>query len=160
MINNKIREADVWHLQFCHIGFDTIARMSRLELIPKFNIVKGSKCQSCEQAKQPGKPFKSLEEKRNLTPLDVVHSDLCEMNGLLTRGGKRYFMTFIDDASCFCYIFLLKSKDEALYYFKITRPRLRTNLREKINDYVMIVEKSIPLMTSLNFVLTMGLFMK
>jgi hypothetical protein len=27
-------------LTFFHIGFDTIARMSRLELIPKFNIVK------------------------------------------------------------------------------------------------------------------------
>jgi hypothetical protein len=53
MINNKICEADVWHSRFYHIGFDTIARMSRLELIPKFNIVKGSKCQSCVQAKQP-----------------------------------------------------------------------------------------------------------
>jgi hypothetical protein len=42
--NNKIHEADVWGSKFCHIGFDTIARMSRLELIPKFNIVKGSKC--------------------------------------------------------------------------------------------------------------------
>jgi hypothetical protein len=38
--NNKIREADVWHSRFCHIGFDNIARMSRLELIPKFHIVK------------------------------------------------------------------------------------------------------------------------
>jgi hypothetical protein len=53
MINNKIREADVWLSQFCHIGFDTIARVSRLELIPKFNTVKGSKCQSCVQPKQP-----------------------------------------------------------------------------------------------------------
>jgi hypothetical protein len=105
MINNKIHEADVWHSQFCQSGFDTIARMSRLELIPKFNIVKGSKCQSCVQAKQPGKLFKSLEEKRNLAPLDLVHSDLCGMNGLLTRGGKRYFITFIDDASRFCYFF-------------------------------------------------------
>jgi hypothetical protein len=53
MINNKIREADVWHTRFCHIGFDTTTRMSRVELIPKFNIVKGSKCQSFVQAKQP-----------------------------------------------------------------------------------------------------------
>jgi hypothetical protein len=37
MIKNKFREADVWHSRFCHIGFDTIARLSRLELIPKFN---------------------------------------------------------------------------------------------------------------------------
>jgi hypothetical protein len=39
MTNNKICE-DVWHSHFCHIGFDTIARMS-LEIIPKFNIMKG-----------------------------------------------------------------------------------------------------------------------
>jgi hypothetical protein len=91
MINNKICKADVWHSQFCHIRFDTVAKMFRLEFIPKFNIVKGSKCQSCVQAKQPRKSFKSLEEKRNLAPLDLVHSDLCEMNELLTRGGKRYF---------------------------------------------------------------------
>jgi hypothetical protein len=69
------------------------------------------KVQSCVQAKQPQKPFKSLEEKRNLAPLGLVHSYLCEMNGLLIRGGKRYFMTFIDDASHFCNIYLLKSKD-------------------------------------------------
>jgi transposase InsO family protein len=106
--------------------------MSRVELIPKFNIVKGSKCQSFVQAKQPWKPLKSLEVKRNLAPLDLVHSDLCEMNGLLTRGGKRYFMTFIDDASLFCYIFLLKSKDEALHYFKIYKAEVENKLERKI----------------------------
>jgi hypothetical protein len=37
MINNKIHKADMWHSQFCHIGFDTFARMFKLELIPKFN---------------------------------------------------------------------------------------------------------------------------
>jgi hypothetical protein len=106
--------------------------MSILELIPNFNIVKGSKCQSCVQAKQAQKPFKSLEEKRTLAPLDLVHSNLCEMNGLLTSGGKRYFMTFIDDASRFCYIFFLKSKDEALYYFKIYKAEVENQLERKI----------------------------
>jgi hypothetical protein len=128
--NNKIREADVWHSRFCHIGFDTIARMSKLELITKFNIVKGLKCQSWVQAKQPGKSFKSLEEKRNLAPLDLVHSDLCKMNGSLTRGGKRYFMTFIDDASRFSYIF----KDEALHYFKIYKAEVENQLERKIKQ--------------------------
>jgi hypothetical protein len=27
-----------------------------------------------------------MEEKR-LAPLDLIHSDLCEMNGILTKGG-------------------------------------------------------------------------
>jgi hypothetical protein len=38
---------------------------------------------------------------------------------VLTKGGNRYFMTLIDDASKFCYVYLLKTKDEALDYFKI-----------------------------------------
>ena len=54
-----------------------------------------------------------------MAPLDLIHSDLCEMNGLLTRGGKKYFMTLIDDATRYCYIYFLKTKDEAFHYFKI-----------------------------------------
>jgi hypothetical protein len=46
-------------------------------------------------AKQPRKPVKSLEAKRNLAPLDLIHFDLCERNGLLKRG-NRYFMTIIE----------------------------------------------------------------
>jgi hypothetical protein len=41
------------------------------------------------------------------------------MNGVLTKGGKRYFMTLMDDATRFCYVYLLKTKDETLDYFKI-----------------------------------------
>ena len=37
---NKICESNVWHSCFCHINFDTIARLSRLELIPKLEVVK------------------------------------------------------------------------------------------------------------------------
>ena len=108
---NKICESNVWHSHFCHINFVTIATMSRLEFVPKFEVVKGSKCHSCVQAKQPRKPFKGLEEKRDLAPLDLIHSDLCEINGLLTRGGKRYFMTLIDDATHYCYVYFLKTND-------------------------------------------------
>jgi hypothetical protein len=57
------------------------------------------------QPKQPRKPHKTIEA-RNLTPLDLVHSNLCEMNEILTKGGKRYFITFIDDSTRFCYVFL------------------------------------------------------
>ena len=35
---NKICESNVWHSHFCHINFDTIARMSRFKLISKFNV--------------------------------------------------------------------------------------------------------------------------
>jgi hypothetical protein len=48
------------------------------------------------QSKQHRIPHKAAEA-RNLAPLDLIHSDLCDMNGILTKGSKRYFITFIDD---------------------------------------------------------------
>ena len=61
------------------------------------------------QSKQPRKPHKVAEEK-NLAPLELIHSDLYGMNGMLTKGEKRYFMTLIDDATRFCYVYLLHTR--------------------------------------------------
>jgi hypothetical protein len=83
------------------------------------------------QSKQPRKPHKAVEA-RNLAPLDLIHSNLCEMNGILTKGGKRYIIMFIDDSIRFCYVCLLKSKDEALHYFKIYKAKVENELERKI----------------------------
>src|SRR4051812_25018517 len=124
-------DTSVWHSRLCHINFGLMSRMSSMSLIPNFTIAKGSKCHSCVQSKQPRKPHKAAEE-RNLAPLELIHSDLCEMNGVLTKGGKRYFMTLIDDATRFCYVYLLQSKDEALDYFKIYKAEVENQLERKI----------------------------
>ena len=84
------------------------------------------------QSKQPRKPHKATEA-RNLAPLELVHSDLCEMNGELTKSGKRYFMTFIDDCTRFCYVYLLKTKDEVLHYFKVYKAEVENQPEKKIN---------------------------
>nr|CAE02930.3 OSJNBa0014K14.2 [Oryza sativa Japonica Group] len=124
-------EANVWHSRLCHINFGLMSRLSSMRLIPKFSIVKGSKCHSCVQSKQPRKPHNAAEE-RNLAPLELLHSDLCEMNRVLTKGGKRYFMTLIDDATRFYYVYLLKTKDKALDYFKIYKAEVENQLDRKI----------------------------
>jgi hypothetical protein len=43
-------------------------------------------CQNYVQSKQPRKPHKAAEE-RHLAPLELRHSDICEMNGVLTGSG-------------------------------------------------------------------------
>jgi hypothetical protein len=82
----------------------------------------------CLQSKQPRKPHKAAEA-RNLAPLELIHSDLCEMNGDLTKDKKRYFMAFIDDCIRFCYVYLLKIKDEALNYFKAYKTKVENQCR-------------------------------
>jgi hypothetical protein len=85
------------------------------------------------QSKQPHKPHKAAEA-RNLAQLDLIHSDLCEMNGILTKGGKLYFITFIDDSTRLCYVHILKSKDEVCIILRLTKLKLKINSREKVND--------------------------
>jgi transposase InsO family protein len=105
-----------------------------LNLIPDLSIVKVSKCQSCVQSKQPRKPHKAAED-RHLAPLELIHSDICEINGVLTKGGQRYFMTMIDDASRYCYVYLLKTKDDALNCFKIYKAEVENQLEKKIKRF-------------------------
>jgi hypothetical protein len=62
---------------------NTMSWLSSLNLILNLLIVKGSKCQSYVQFKQPRKPHKAAKE-RHLAPLELIHSDICEMNGVLT----------------------------------------------------------------------------
>jgi hypothetical protein len=103
--------------------------LSKLNLILKIPVVRRSKCHACVQAKQPRKPFKSVEEK-SFAPLDLIHSDLCEMNGILTRAGKKYFISFIDDATRYCQLYLVKTKDEALNCFKIYKAEVENQLEK------------------------------
>jgi hypothetical protein len=131
-VNNVIsNESYIWHLRLCHINFGCVSQLANLNLIPKIDLVKGSKCQVCMQSKQPCKPHKAAEA-RNLAPLDLIHSDLYEMNGILTKGGKLYFITFIDDSTRFCYVYLLKSIYEALHYFKTYKAEVENQLERKI----------------------------
>jgi hypothetical protein len=66
-------------------------------------------------SKTKSKTFqKGRGREKNLGPLDLIHLDLREMNGILTKLGKRYFFTFIDDATHFFYAYLSKTKDETL----------------------------------------------
>jgi hypothetical protein len=130
-IANISDELDLWHARLYHVNFSCLMRLANLNLIPKINVVKSSKCHVCVQSKEPHKPHKAAEA-RNLTPLELVHSDLCEINGDLTKDGKRYFMTFIDDCTRFCYVYLLKTKDEALHYFKAYKAEVENQLERKI----------------------------
>jgi hypothetical protein len=47
---------------------------------------------------------------------------------VLTEGGQRYFMTMIDDVFRYFYVYLLKTKDETLNYFKIYKAEVENQL--------------------------------
>jgi len=72
---------------------------------------------------------------RNSQLLELVYFDICEINGMLTKGEKRYFITFIDDYSRFTYVHLLRIKDEAFEKFKEFKIMVENQKERKIKIF-------------------------
>ena len=105
--------------------------MVNLNLLPKFDVNTHNKCEVCTKSKFARQSFKSVQERSNEL-LSMIHSDLCDFKTITSRGGKNYFITFIDDCSKYCYVYLLYSKDEALNMFKIYKAEVENQLENKI----------------------------
>ena len=74
--------------------------------------------------------FQSIE--RSSEPLELIHSDICDLKFIQTRGGKKYFLTLIDDCTRYCHVYLLRSKDEALEMFQHFKNEVENQLDRKI----------------------------
>ena len=122
----------MWHERLGHVNLKTIKCIMILDLIPKFEINSKTKCEICVQAKQPRKPFKSVERKAKL--LLLIHSDICDLKNIITHGEEICFITFIDDFSKYCYIYLINSKNEFYDKFKIYKILVENQLDNKIKN--------------------------
>ena len=121
----------LWHARLGHVNNRSIYRMVNLNLLPKFDVNIHNKCEICTESKFARQSFKSVQERSNEL-LSLIHSDLCDFKAIPSRGGKNYFITFIDDCSKYCYVYLLHSKDEALNSFKTYKAEVENQLEKKI----------------------------
>ncbi|KAI5350367.1 hypothetical protein L3X38_003258 [Prunus dulcis] len=126
----NVESCNVWHGRLGHVSLSKIKTLMDLELIPKSNIDLKHKCEVCVQAKQTRNSFKPVE--RNTQILELIHSDVCDSNRSPTRGGNKYFVTFIDDFSRYCHIYLIKTKDEVFNKLKIYKNEVENQLEKKI----------------------------
>jgi hypothetical protein len=87
--SSYIVESSLWHDHLAHLNFKYLKYMSKRGLI-SYKHDHNETCEICIQAKMTKKPFPTIH--RNSQILQIIHSDICELNGILTRGGKRYFI--------------------------------------------------------------------
>ena len=105
-------------------------KLINLNHIPTFQIDAKHKCETCVEAKLTKSSFQSIE--RHTEPLDLIHSDICDLKLVQTRGGNKYFITFVDDSTKYCYVYLLKSKGEAIEKFVLYKNEVENKLNRKI----------------------------
>lgn len=116
MSSSSVVNTSLWHARLGHVHYKRMLEMSKDDLIPAIDKNAG-KCTTCMLTKITRKPFKSITRKSVI--LELIHSDLCDFHATPSLGNKKYIVTFIDDASRFCYVYLVHTKDEALDKFRI-----------------------------------------
>jgi len=125
-----LESSNLWHARLGHVNFDSLRKLIHLDCIPKFNIDSKHKCEICVEAKLTRTSFHSVE--RQNESLELIHTDLCDLKFMPTRGGNKYFVTFIDDSTKYCYVYLLKTKDEAIEKFAMYKLEVENQLNKKI----------------------------
>lgn len=118
-----------WHRRLGHRDSNAISRIMKEEMVTEMKIVDcGVRmvCECCLEGKLPRTAFPKKAEKRTTEVLELVHTDLCGPFRNVTPGGKKYFMTLIDDFSRYTVVYLLARKSEAV---------------AKIKEFVRMVEQ-------------------
>ncbi|KAL8134233.1 hypothetical protein AgCh_009329 [Apium graveolens] len=67
--------------------------------------------------------------------LELVHADLCGPISPTTAGGNRYFLLLVDDYSRWMWVYMLKSKDQALLMFK----RFKAHVEKGTDKHVKMI---------------------
>ena len=112
------------------MNFESLRRLIKLDHITSFKINPKHKCETCVEAKLTRSSFQSIE--RSSAPLDLVHSNVCDLKFIQSRGGNKYFITLVDDCIKYCYVYLLQSKDEAIDKFILYKNEVENQLDRKI----------------------------
>ncbi|GKF01141.1 zinc finger, CCHC-type containing protein, partial [Tanacetum coccineum] len=133
MSTSKLNDSIIWHARLGHVHFKIMQDISKDALIPAFDM-DAEKCKTCMLTKITKKPFQNI--KRETEVLELIHSDLCDLHATPSLGNKKYFVTFIDDASRFCYVYLLHTKDEALDKFKVFKTEFELQLGSLIKRFM------------------------
>ena len=117
-----VESSYIWHGRLGHVNYGSLKKLINMNCLPKFELDPNHKCEACVEAKMTKKSFQNIL--RNSEPLDLIHTDIYNFKFIQTRAGKKYFITFIDDSTRYCHVYLLRSKDETLDAFKVYKNKV------------------------------------
>ena len=126
--SEKVHEIDLWHQR---LGKQSLRDTISKRLVDGVSVSKATElsfCEGCVEGKIYRKPFKPV----GTAKLQLVHSDVCDPMTTESIGGKKYFVTFIDDYSRCCSVYFMKHKSAVLEKFKEFETATTTDSRNRI----------------------------
>lgn len=125
-----------WHKRYGHIGFSGLREIIKKHMVEGLENIKIQDvefCQPCISGKMTRFPFTERTKAKRI--LEIIHSDVCGPITPSNHDESRYFVTFIDDYSNFCVVYLIKEKKEVFSKFK----EFATMVEGKFNSKITIL---------------------
>ncbi len=135
-VGTKAEEAMVWHRRLGHPSVTYMNSLVEAGTIPgltKDHVESALQqgCLTCTKGKASSKPFPDSTNRAS-APLELVHSDLAGPMPIKTRGGCRYWITFLDDYSRYLWTYGLHSKKDAVIITKDWLSMVENQLKVKL----------------------------
>jgi hypothetical protein len=99
--------------------------------LPNIHFSKGV-CEGCDLGKHPQEKFDKGKYQGDFAPLDMIHSDLMGPFPHPSIKKVSFFLIFVDDFSCFSWIYFLKQKYEVFQHLKDFKDLVEIQSRKKI----------------------------
>ena len=124
----------LWHSRLGHVSQSRLQFLVSTGALGQLKAHDISDCSGCKLAKFAALPFhKSVTY--SLAPFDIVHSDVWGPAPMPTKGGSRYYVSFIDDFTGYTWIYLMKRRSDFLDIFKDFRAHIKTQHKAVIKCF-------------------------
>ena len=121
----------LWHLRLGHMSETGMLKLHARGLLPGVRSCKLEFCKYCLMGKQCRVTFKTAKHDTEGV-IDYIHADVWGPVDVMSKGGIRYFLTFVDDFSKKVWVYFLKHKSEVFSCFKTWCIRVENQTGRKI----------------------------
>ena len=120
----------LWHKRLGHISSERIKRLVKDGVLPDLDFTNINECVDCIKGKTTKHTKKGATRSTQL--LEIIHTDICGPFDVPTFGGEKYFITFIDDYSRYCYLYLLHDKSQSVDAVQVFITEVERQLDRKV----------------------------
>lgn len=122
---SKIDRTKLWHLRLRQMNVKKMLELSKQGLLCSDKIYKLEYCEDCIFGKAHKSKFSKGFHKFKQV-LHYVYADVLRPAQVLSFSGGRYLMSMIDNYTKNVWIYILKTKDQALEKFKVSKALVET----------------------------------
>lgn len=112
----RYKSSFLWHKRLGHVSKQRMHELIKQEIVPPLDFSDFDTCVDCLKGKMTNQ--RHFNSRRSSGLLDLIHTDVCGPFLVKTICGNSHFVTFTDDFSRYCFVYLISEKSQVLEVFK------------------------------------------